>query len=121
MDDAALKITLRCADLEASRQFYGDALGLEVVDEWEEAHGNGCIYAVGAGFVELNETAGGATAGSHGRRFDLQIKVGDLDAWLERLESRWPHEEPKVQPWGERTVRMRDPDGLLVTIYQALR
>ena len=46
MDDAALKITLRCADLEASRQFYGDALGLDVVDEWEEAHGNGCIYAV---------------------------------------------------------------------------
>ncbi len=121
MDEPSLKIAMKCSDLGASRAFYGGALGLELVDEWEEGHGNGCIYAVGSGFIELNEPAradGEDAASDH--RFNLQIKVADLDAWLAHLDGRWEHDEPKTQPWGERTVRMRDPDGTLVTIYQEI-
>ena len=109
----ALKIVMRSADLPSARAFYEDVLQLEVADEWSEAHGDGCIYNVGEAMIELNEA--GQDAGPAG--FDLQIKVDDLDLWVERLEGVWDFIGPKHHPWGERTLRMRDPDGLLVTIF----
>jgi catechol 2,3-dioxygenase-like lactoylglutathione lyase family enzyme len=119
MDDSVLKIAMRCADLTASKGFYGDALGLELVDEWEESHGNGCIYAMGAGLLELNERKNADRSPDEPvDRFDLQLRVPDLGSWIDRIDGRWDHSAVKEHPWGERTIRMRDPDGVLVTIYE---
>ena len=54
------------------------------------------------------------------RRFDIELEVSDLDPWIARVDGRWEHESPKTQPWGERTLRLRDPDGVMVTIYQKM-
>jgi catechol 2,3-dioxygenase-like lactoylglutathione lyase family enzyme len=110
----ALKIVVRTSDLPAARGFYEGVLGLDVIDEWSEDHGDGCIYGVGAGMVELNELKDPA---SEAARFDLQIKVDDLDPWVDRLEGRWEFVGPKHHPWGERTIRLRDPDGIVITIF----
>ena len=112
----SLKIVLRSRDLAAARRFYEDVLDLEPVDEWSEAHGAGCIYEVGEGMIELNEARGGDEASSPDR-FDLQIKVDRLEPWTRRLEGRWDFTGPKQHPWGETTLRLRDPDGTLITIF----
>jgi catechol 2,3-dioxygenase-like lactoylglutathione lyase family enzyme len=116
MGEVGLKIVIRCSDLSASRWFYRDIVGLEIVDEWQEAHGDGCVFSVGDGFLELGEHNPGAEAGPH--TFNVQFSVDDVDAWADRVGGQWEHTAPKDQPWGERTVRMRDPDGILVTVYQ---
>ena len=118
-----MKIAMRCADLAASRAFYEDVLQLAVSDEWSEAHGHGCIFSIGSGLLELNEGSNAALeddAVDHPKvgRFDIQFEVADLDSWNTRVDGRWPHSGPQVQPWGERTLRLRDPDGVLVTIYE---
>ena len=46
---------LRCRDLAASRRFYVDLLGLEVVEEWDDPGDQGCIvgFGPGGGFLEM--------------------------------------------------------------------
>lgn len=48
----------------------------------------------------------------------LEFMVADVDAEFERLknEVEWVH-EPKLMPWGNRTVQLRDPEGTLVSLY----
>jgi catechol 2,3-dioxygenase-like lactoylglutathione lyase family enzyme len=124
MTSPSLKVVIRCGDIQASRRFYGDILGLDVTDEWDEPRGAGCILSLGTSLIELHEM----TPKDHRfdpemrepvrvDKIDVQFAVADLEPWLERLAGRWDHGEPKTQPWGERTVRLRDPDGILITIY----
>ena len=114
-----LKIAIRCEDLTASRAFYESVLGLTVVDSWSEAHGDGCIFSVGSGLVEFNEAPGSHDAGPV-KRFDIQFEVADLEAWAARIGQGWEYQGPRTQPWGERTLRLRDPDGVLVTVYERM-
>lgn len=48
----------------------------------------------------------------------LEFMVDDVDAEFARLkdEVEVVH-EPKVMPWGNRTVQFRDPEGTLVSLY----
>ena len=118
MDEVSLKIVIRCADLGASRAFYADVLGLSVVDEWQEAHGDGCVFAVGSSAIELGQARDDDDAREQ-HKIDVVIGVPHLDAWTARIDGKWQHGEIKVHPWGERTVRMRDPDGVLLTLYES--
>ena len=51
----SLKTMLRCRDIAASRHFYVDLLGLDVVEEWSEPQDVGCIvgFGPGGGFLEM--------------------------------------------------------------------
>lgn len=125
---ATMKVVVRCADITASKAFYGDVLGLSLLDEWHEAQGDGCIFSIGSALIELHEMTPSHHRFDPGMRdpvqvdkMEVQFGVEDLDPWLARLDGRWKHGEAKVQPWGERTVRLRDPDRVLITIYQSLQ
>jgi uncharacterized glyoxalase superfamily protein PhnB len=48
----------------------------------------------------------------------LEFMVGDVDAEFARLRDRVEVvHEPKVMPWGNRTVQFRDPEGTLVSLF----
>jgi uncharacterized glyoxalase superfamily protein PhnB len=48
----------------------------------------------------------------------LEFMVGDVDAEFARLKDRVEVvHEPKVMPWGNRTVQFRDPEGTLVSLF----
>lgn len=53
-------------------------------------------------------------------RFALQVP--DLKAAMERLLANGATlvHEPVVTPWGDYNVRLRDPDGMQITLFQAL-
>ena len=121
MTAALLKVVLHRRDLDASRRFYGDVLDLELIDEWEEPHSDGCVFRFGRAHIELNTAGHPDSTEAAAGGFELQFRVSDLDAWVDRLDGRWEHGPVKVQPWGERTVRLRDPERVLITIYETVQ
>jgi catechol 2,3-dioxygenase-like lactoylglutathione lyase family enzyme len=124
-----LKTVIRCADFERSRDFYARVLGLRVVEEWDEPQGRGCIFSrFESGrepCIEIYQMT------RDDRRFeesflrpvesdkiDLQLRTGSVDFWAERLRGGWDFEGPEILPWGHRWIRLRDPDRLLIAIYE---
>ncbi len=51
-------------------------------------------------------------------KIDMQLRTAALDEWVHHLTGRWPFSGPEITPWGHRWVRLRDPDGLLIAIYE---
>ena len=48
----------------------------------------------------------------------LEFMTADVDAEFERLKGRVEVvHEPKMMPWGNRTVQFRDPEGTLVSLF----
>jgi catechol 2,3-dioxygenase-like lactoylglutathione lyase family enzyme len=123
----SLKVVIRCRDFEASRRFYGDVIGLPVLDAWDEAGGQGCIFGFpNGGSLEVYQMQSQDKRydASFERAFqddkiDLQLRTEDLDAWVRRLEGQWPFKGPRSLPWGDRWLQLRDPDNLLVAIVEA--
>jgi hypothetical protein len=52
-------------------------------------------------------------------KIDLQLRTGDLEAWIAALGGVWEYSGPQRLPWGERRITLRDPDNLLVAIYES--
>ncbi|GLL04583.1 VOC family protein [Dactylosporangium matsuzakiense] len=52
----------------------------------------------------------------------LEFEVADVDAEHTRLRDHvtdWV-QEPTTQPWGNRSMLLRDPDGNLINIYSVV-
>ena len=60
---------------------------------------------------------GSAEAGAN-RTAIIEFMVDDVDAEYARLKDRVELvHEPKVMPWGNRSVQFRDPEGTLVALF----
>ena len=61
----------------------------------------------------------GATKPEANRSMILDFEVDDVDAERERLQSivRGFVQEPTTQPWGNRSMLFRDPDGNLINVF----
>ena len=121
----SLKTVIRCADFDRSRDFYARVLGLAVAQEWKEPEGRGCIFAIGGAGLEIYGMTRldprfreEFTLPLEGDKIDLQIRADSVDAWAERLRGLWPFEGPADLPWGQRWIQLRDPDGVLIALYQ---
>ena len=124
-----LKVVIRCRSFAASRTFYLDVLGLNVVEEWEEPGGAGCVFSLthegDGGALEIYEMAtdnpryDAAFASPLGSdKIDVQFRTPSVDAWAEALRGQWPFSGPEDLPWGHRWIKLRDPDNMLIAIYE---
>jgi catechol 2,3-dioxygenase-like lactoylglutathione lyase family enzyme len=119
-------ITLFVEDLAATRAFYTDVFGLEVIYEDDESavvkFKNVLINLLVASEAhDLIAPAPVAAAGT-GARALLTIKVNDVDAVVAELEE---HGVTLIngsvdQPWGRRTAAFADPAGNVWEIAQEL-
>ena len=77
----------------------------------------GATLAVGSEDTVAAFKEGSAEAGAN-RSAILEFMVDDVDAEFARLRdtAELVH-EPKLMPWGNRTVQFRDPEGTLVALY----
>ena len=65
----------------------------------------------------------GATLPAANRSVILEFQVDDVDAERSRLDAivkDWVL-EPTTQPWGNRSMIFRDPDGNLINFYMPIR
>jgi catechol 2,3-dioxygenase-like lactoylglutathione lyase family enzyme len=124
-----LKTVLRCANFDRSRDFYTRVPGFTVIEEWSEPQGRGCILspfgAAGPSYLEVYQMTEEDPRfdESYARplnsdKIDLQLRTASLEAWMERLRGVWEFTGPDDLPWGQRWLRLRDPDALLIAIYQ---
>lgn len=123
-----LRVALTTSDYERSVKFYCDGLGLSPAQLWNNGQGRALVLNMGHATLEIfDETqaqtvdqieAGGRASGQI--RFALQVP--DLKAAMERLlthGARLVH-PPVITPWGDYNVRLQDPDGMQITLFQAL-
>jgi catechol 2,3-dioxygenase-like lactoylglutathione lyase family enzyme len=119
-------ITLFTEDVERSRAFYRDVMGLEIVYEDESSaafdFGNTVINVLGTSAApELIEpaTVGSPDAGS---RIQLTIWVDDANEACSKLAARGASliNGPLDREWGLRTACFADPAGHIWDVAQKL-
>jgi lactoylglutathione lyase len=123
-----LRVAVTADDYDEALRFYRDALGLPVVESWENEGGSGAILDAGRATLEVlsrsqveyvdEVEAGGQSSGPV--RFALEVE--DSVEAAERLEAAGAERlgGPVVTPWLHRNVRLRAPDGMQLTLFTVL-
>lgn len=123
-----MRVALTTAEYARLVRFYQEGLGLEPANLWTNEHGQALIFAMGRATLEIFDEGHAASVDQieAGRRTSGAIRfafqVPDLPAALDRLVA-WGAtvvHPPVVTPWGHRNVRVQDPDGMQITLFQVL-
>lgn len=101
--------------------FYADLLEVGVEGDANFA----TVKAAGAGLAffsvaGMEQMSPGSMAGGGSGRFTIEFNVDDVDTRYERLVAAGVTiaKPLTTQPWGRRSVWVRDPDGNIVNFYQ---
>lgn len=122
-------VGLVVSDLDASRRFYADALGLEEVPRPSNFTFAGAWFRFGGTEIHLlaeADTTGGAgqedagPSAAFGLSTHVALEVDDLDAARGRLEAHGVRLVGGPMPRGDGYVQLffRDPDGYLLELFQ---
>src|SRR6266536_239237 len=101
MEVLSSRVLLHPTDLERSRAFYRDALGLAIYREFGGGAGRGTVFFLGGGFLEVSGHADTPPA----PRLELWLQVRDLAA-AHRM------------PWGLEEMWIADPDGVRICLVE---
>jgi methylmalonyl-CoA/ethylmalonyl-CoA epimerase len=123
-----LRVALTTSDYERLVRFYCDGLGLEPAQLWTNDQGRAIILDMGRATLEIFDETQADTVDhiEAGRRVSgpvrFALRVPDLKAAMNRLLSKGAImvHPPVVTPWGDYNVRLQDPDGMQVTLFQVL-
>ena len=121
-----LRVALTASDYERSVKFYTEGLGIEPSQFWNNGQGRALILELGQATLEIFDEAQAETIDGieAGRRLSGQIRfalqVPDLQAAMQRLLAHGATlvHPPVVTPWGDHNVRLQDPDGMQITLFQ---
>jgi lactoylglutathione lyase len=123
-----LRLAMTVENYDEARRFYGDVLGLPVIEEWSQPTGSGAILDAGRATLELLSVD----------QSDLvdRVEVGELVSGPIRLALEVEDSEstakalvaggaqtvagPVVTPWLHRNVRVRAPDGMQLTLITVM-
>ena len=121
-----MRVALTVSDFERSVKFYCEGLGIEPAAIWNNDGGQALMLNMGAATLEVFDErqaevidqleAGQRVSGQI--RFALQVP--DLNAAMERLLAHGAMlvHPPVTTPWGDYNVRLQDPDGMQITLFQ---
>jgi len=117
-----LSVSLSCDDLQKSLAWYRDVIGFHAAQEYPGPDGTVRAVRLVAGGIRLLL---GQDDGAKGRDrkkgvgFSLHMTTAqDIDELAARIKEHGGalEDEPMDAPWGPRIFRVRDPDGVLITI-----
>lgn len=121
-----LRVALTTSDYTRLMQFYCVGLGLEPAQVWTQNDHHGVMLEMGHATLELFDEGYAqhtdeVETGTHvSGQVRLALQVPDLHVAMERLRAHGATlvHPPVVTPWGDYNVRLEDPDGLQVTLFQ---
>ena len=116
MDVLSSRTLLRPADLDRSRRFYRDILGLAVYREFGDRDDPGLVFFLGGGHLEVS----GVGDGTVRRNLALWLQVRDLAAEHRRLQAAGVEilRAPELEPWGLAEMWITDPDGVRMVLVE---
>jgi len=116
MEVLSSRILLRRADLDRSRRFYRDMLGLAVYREFGDRDDPGLVFFLGGGHLEISGVADGTERGN----LALWLQVRDLNAEQRRLKAAGVEilRAPQREPWGLLEMWITDPDGIRIVLVE---
>lgn len=123
-----LRVALTTADYDRLVRFYSIGLGIKPAQLWTGAHDRALLLELGRATLEIFDEPHAAavdqieTGGRVSGPIRFALQVPDLAAALERLLAHGATlvHPPIDTPWGHRNVRVQDPDGLHITLFQVL-
>ena len=123
-----LRLAVTVEDYDEAVRFYRDALGLPVLEEWDNPAGSGAVLDAGRATLELLSVGQSELVD--------RVEVGELVSGPIRLALEVQDSEqtakallaggaervggPVVTPWLHRNVRVRAPDGMQLTLFTVL-
>lgn len=121
-----LRVALTVEDFDRSARFYRDGFGLAVVDEWSSEEGRGLVLSAGKATLELLDEAQVEqidrieAGGRDSSPVRLAFNTPDVRSSAETLEEIGANTggDAVLTPWGHLNLRLRDPDGLQLTLFQ---
>ena len=121
-----LRVALTTRDYERIVKFYCDGLGIEPAAIWNNGQGQALVLNMGNAILEIFDEVQAETIDQIevGRRISGQIRfalqVPDLKAAMERFLTHGAIlvHPPITTPWGDYNVRLQDPDGMQITLFQ---
>jgi len=116
VDVLSSRIILRPSDLDRSRRFYREVLGLAIYREFGPPGDPGVVFFLGPGLLEVS----GHTAGPAGRSVMIWIQVRDVYAEHARLAAAGVPivRGPATEPWGLIEMWIQDPDGIQIVLVE---
>jgi catechol 2,3-dioxygenase-like lactoylglutathione lyase family enzyme len=114
VDILSSRILLRPSDLDRSRRFYRDVLGLAIYREFGPPDNPGVVFFLGPGLLEVS----GPTAGPPGHSVMIWIQVRDVHAEHARLAAAGVPilRGPARESWGLTEMWIQDPDGIQIVL-----
>ena len=122
-----LRVAVTTQDYERLVKFYCLGLGIEPAAVWNNDGGKALMLNMGNATLEIFDERQAEVIDELevGKRVSGQIRfalqVPDLKAAMERMLANGATlvHEPVMTPWGDYNVRLQDPDGMQITLYQA--
>lgn len=122
---AELRVAMTVADFDGAVAFYRDALGLAQLEDWSSERGRVILLGGGRATLELLDEAQAATVDAieAGQRVSgsvrIALEVADSGETARRLLAAGADEvaPPVTTPWGDRSARIRAPDGMQLTLF----
>lgn len=121
-----MRVALTTSDYERLVKFYCDGLGIEPAAIWNNGQGQALVINMGKATLEIFDEVQAETIDQleAGRRVSGQIRfafeVPDLKVAMDRLITHGATliHPPVITPWGDYNVRLQDPDGMQITLFQ---
>jgi catechol 2,3-dioxygenase-like lactoylglutathione lyase family enzyme len=116
VDVLSSRILLRPSDLDRSRRFYRDVLGLAIYREFGPPDDPGVVFFLGPGLPGVS----GHTAGLAGHSVMIWIQARDIHAGHARLAAAAVPilRGPATEPWGLTEMWIQDPDGIQIVLVE---
>ena len=116
MDVLSSRILVRPSDLDHSRRFYRDVLGLAIYREFGPADDPGVVFFLGPGLLEVS----GHTVGPAGQSVMIWMQVRDVHAEHARLAAAGVPiiRGPVTERWGLIEMWIQDPDGIQIVLVE---
>jgi len=122
-----LRVAVTTADYERLVKFYCEGLGIEPAQFWQNGEGHALILNMGQATLEIFDEAQAETIDriEAGKRVSGQVRfamqVPDLKTAMQGLLAHGATlvHPPVTTPWGDYNVRLQDPDGMQITLFQS--
>lgn len=120
-------VAITTDDFQRLSEFYRIGLGLDATEDWGDEGGRNYVVDMGTAVFEVVDEKQANTIDQFevGERVSgklrFALEVPDLDAAVNRLVEYGANmiQSPKEMPWGDRTARFIDPEGIHLTFFES--